>query len=289
MEQNLVGQTVEQLETYLATSHVFIQRHAKSIANEEYDKIKDHSNFEELEKWILDPRLRDPKLCESGVRQWLEARSLVKHFKIHTIFVSPLRRSLETAYHVYKDHSDFESIRFIILPSIRESLNTSSDIPSDIDSIISEFKEVFPRLDSSLLDDCEDRKHYFIKDLQSDVSEVMTSDLKDDENDQLGSNAYELFIKESKKIFPARLESKWNVFDRAVRSKNYIKNYIRINQIPKDQKVIILSHMIYFYMHTGTWDWKCDRDHELSYPTEFIRMKNCEIVADPTDYNFHAF
>lgn len=203
--------------------------------------------------------------------------------------MSPLRRSLETAYNIYKAHPDFDRIRFIILPSIRESLNTSSDLPSDIDSIVSEYKEVFPRLDSSLLNDYKDRKHFFIEDLQTELSERMTSNLKHDEDDQLGSNAYELFIKESKKIFPARLESKWNVYDRAVRSKNYIKNYIRINQVPKDHKVIILSHMIYFYMHTGKWDWKCERDHELSYPTDFIRMKNCEIVADPTDYSVIDF
>jgi len=38
-------------------------------------------------------------------------------------------------------------------------------------------------------------------------------------------------------------------------------------------------------MHTGKWSWKCDRDHELSYPTDFKRMKNCEIAADPNDYS----
>ena len=153
-----------------------------------------------------------------------------------------MRRTLETAYHVYKKHPNFDKIRFILMPTIKESLNTSSDFPSDVDEIISEFKEFLPHLDCSLIDDYKDRKHYFIEDLQTETCEKIKDALKEDKDDKLGSNAYEVFIKESKAVFPARLESKWNVFDRSVRSKNYIKNYLRIHQIPKDQKVVILAH-----------------------------------------------
>lgn len=162
--------------------------------------------------------------------------------KIHTIFVSPLRRTLETAFHVYKTHPNFENIRFIILPLIRESLNTSSDIPSDIESVLAEFKEVIPQLDASFLEEYEDPKHYFIEDLQSEVKDKMKAELTENDEDALGSNAYELFIRESKAIFPARLESKWNVYDRSVKAKQIVKNYIRNYQIPQDQKIIILGH-----------------------------------------------
>jgi serine protease inhibitor len=75
------------------------------------------------------------------------------------------------------------------------------------------------------------------------------------------------------------------VYDRSVKSKKFIKKYIEENKIPQDHKVVVLAHFIYFYMHTGKWNWPCDRDKELSYPSEFIRMKNCQIVPDPTDYN----
>lgn len=284
MEQKL---PVEDNSTKLSlkdSSQVLLQRHGRSLANESYAMIKDHSNFEELSKWICDPSLRDPRLSETGHQQWRDARPLVNNLKIHTVFVSPLRRTLETAYLCYSAHPDFERIRFVILPIIRESLNTSSDIPSDVDQVIEEFKELIPQLDDSLLDQYEDRKHYFIEDLQTDVKDVIKAELGDDDEDPLGSNAYELFIRESKQVFPGRLESKWNVYDRSVKAKKFIKNYIGNYQIPKDQKIVILAHWIYFYMHTGSWDWKCDREKELSYPTEYIRMKNCEILPDPTDY-----
>lgn len=215
----------------------------------------------------------------------MEAQRLVNPLKIHTVFVSPLRRTLETAYQVYKNHPDFENIRFVVLPWIRESLNTSSDVPSDVDNVLSEFKEVIPHLDCSILDGMEDKKHFFINDLQPEVKERMKTNLEPRDDDPLGSNAYELFVDETKKAFPGRLESKWNVYDRSVHVKKFLKNYIRNNQISSDCKVVVLSHFIYFYMHTGKWAWKCSRDVELTYPSEFIRMKNCEIVSDPTDYS----
>ncbi|CAI2377065.1 unnamed protein product [Moneuplotes crassus] len=264
---------------------VLIQRHARSLANESYAKIKDLSDFEEVSKWICDPKFRDPKLSETGHHQCREARPLVNGLKIHTVFVSPMRRTLETAYLVYHTHPDFKNIRFVILPVIRESLNTSSDIPSDIDFIVEEFRELIPQLDDSLLEAYCDRKHYFIEDLQDEVKNVIQAELGENTEDPLGSNAYDLFIRESKKIFPARLESRWNVYDRSVKTKNFVKNYIKNYHIPKDQKIILLAHCIYFYMHTGKWDQKCSRKEELPYPAEFIRMKNCEITEDPSEYD----
>jgi hypothetical protein len=145
----------------------------------------------------------------------VEARKLVNNIKIHTIFVSPLRRAFETAYFVYKTHPDFDRIKFIVFPLIRESLNTSSDIPSDISEILLEFKEKLPNLDCSMLETYGDKTHFFIDDMQADVKDKIKSKLIHQEDDPLNSNVFELFIEESKKVFPARLESKWNVYDRA--------------------------------------------------------------------------
>lgn len=161
-----------------------------------------------------------------------------------------------------------------MLPVIRESLNTSSDVPSRIDDIIEEFSEVLPNLDTSALEEYEDKTLYFIEDLQPEIRDKIKSNLVVKEDDELGTNAYELFVQESKNAFPGRLESKWNVYDRSVRAKKFIKNYITKHKIPFNQKVVVLAHFIYFYMHTGKWSWKCKRDVELSYPSEYIRMKN---------------
>lgn len=275
MHQELSVHLQEQIEILKASSQVVLQRHGKSIANESYEEIKDHGNPEELAAWLLNPSLRDPRLCQTGHEQCAEAQLLVNALKIHTVFVSPLRRTLETAYNTYKNHPNFEKIRFVVLPLIRESLNTSSDVPSSIEKIIEEFREILPNLDVSAFDEYFDKTHYFIEDLQPDLKDRMIANLKAKSDDELGSNAFDLFVKETKKIYPfGRLESKWNVYDRSVKAKKFIKRYIEENQIPPTYKVVILSHFIYFYMHTGKWAWKCSRESDLAYPSEYIRMKN---------------
>ena len=45
------------------------------------------------------------------------------------VFVSPLRRALETAYYLFKNHPNFLNIIFILDPDIREHLNSSCDVP----------------------------------------------------------------------------------------------------------------------------------------------------------------
>ena len=46
-----------------------------------------------------------------------------------TVLVSPMRRTLETAYLLFKDTSYFDSLNFVILPILRENLHTVGDIP----------------------------------------------------------------------------------------------------------------------------------------------------------------
>jgi phosphohistidine phosphatase SixA len=55
------------------------------------------------------------KECEEGQK---EANSL----KVHTVFVSPLRRALQTAYHLFKNHPNFSNIKFIIVPKAKEGI-----------------------------------------------------------------------------------------------------------------------------------------------------------------------
>jgi len=43
--------------------------------------------------------------------------------------VSPLRRALQTAYLLFKDHPNFNNIEVIIDPNIRETLGSPCSIP----------------------------------------------------------------------------------------------------------------------------------------------------------------
>ena len=73
------------------------------------------------------------------------------------IVVSPLRRTLQTAYHLFKDHPNFNNIKVVINPDVRETFGFSCDIPISIQNLKTEFFSLFPLLDTSLLDSLIDK------------------------------------------------------------------------------------------------------------------------------------
>uniref|UniRef100_A0A7S3JCI5 Uncharacterized protein n=1 Tax=Euplotes harpa TaxID=151035 RepID=A0A7S3JCI5_9SPIT len=53
---------------------------------------------------------------------------------------------METAYHMFRDHPNFQNIVFYIHPLIRENIMTSADIPEDITVNLDTYGALFPRL-----------------------------------------------------------------------------------------------------------------------------------------------
>jgi len=51
-----------------------------------------------------------------------------------------LRRTLQTAYNVYKNHPNFARIKFVLVPSLREAMDIACDIPIHIDDLLAEFR-----------------------------------------------------------------------------------------------------------------------------------------------------
>ena len=98
-------------------------RHGRSEGNEEYKKIGDKSYF--------DISLKDAPLSKGGIQQCLDSdtKTYLEQLDFTTIVVSPLRRCLQTAYYLLKDHPKFNDMQFVVMPYCREHLHTSADIP----------------------------------------------------------------------------------------------------------------------------------------------------------------
>ena len=45
------------------------------------------------------------------------------------VLVSPLRRAMQTCVEMFKDHPKVKSIKFIVVPLVREVLHTVCDVP----------------------------------------------------------------------------------------------------------------------------------------------------------------
>ena len=69
------------------------------------------------------------------------------------VYVSPLRRGIETAYNIFKNHKNFNDLQFIVDPDLREHLWATCDIPAPgIKRRFLNYRKWFHNLDTSLLD-----------------------------------------------------------------------------------------------------------------------------------------
>ena len=80
------------------------------------------------------------------------------------VIVSPMIRSLETAYILFKNHPNFSSIKFIVDPDLREHIESPCDIPNPIMKTLEHYKRFFPNFKTSRIDlKSKDRNLWFLK------------------------------------------------------------------------------------------------------------------------------
>ena len=134
-------------------SRVILMRHANSEFNIAYVKCEEKYGYgEEMLNLFLDDKYIDPPLTEFGIEQWIFASQISNQLDIGTVFVSPLRRAMQTAFHLLKSHKDFEKIKIVMCPGLRGLIFGTGDWSSDIKDLIdNEYSKYFKNLDYSLL------------------------------------------------------------------------------------------------------------------------------------------
>jgi hypothetical protein len=55
-----------------------------------------------------------------------------------------MRRAIETAYLVFREAPQFAEIEFIVMPTIRERLHTTCDVPESFSEVYEEWSPKFP-------------------------------------------------------------------------------------------------------------------------------------------------
>ena len=170
-------------------TRVILVRHAKSKFNSACRKLEDRGwTKEEYRDLWSNGKYRDWSISETGVKQCKKEAKTIRDVNIHTVFISPLRRTMQTAALLFKDHPNFDKIKFIILPKAKESLEGPDDIPTNIDLTISEFSKDFPSLDATLFNKYEDKYMYFFEDLDESIRAELQPQIKEDESDPIGNN-----------------------------------------------------------------------------------------------------
>ena len=87
-----------QIPHEIAASHYLFVRHAESAANvasRDFGKAS-----------LSDSKLYDARLTQSGIKQCEESitRDYLHQTELEYVMVSPMRRAMQTAYYLLKDH-----------------------------------------------------------------------------------------------------------------------------------------------------------------------------------------
>ena len=105
----------EFINKLISGSQVVLMRHAESKHNEESKKLElnEHSDYDFLRN-ITSIEQRDATITRVGKEQCKITSKITNELDVRVVLISPLRRTLETAYNVFKTHPNFDIIYFKI-------------------------------------------------------------------------------------------------------------------------------------------------------------------------------
>lgn len=276
---------IEEQEMLKHGSQVLLLRHANSQYNYEFSQMEKYEYSDEDYKTLrIKKDLRDAHLSKLGIKQCERAQGLANQLKVDSVLVSPLRRAMETAYHVFKNHPSFDNIKFIVVPKLREAVDTAWDIPVNILDTVEEYKTKFKNLDVSLLKEYGDVSHYFLRDINQPFAKKILSVKQQDSEDPMGSNAFDLLLEYINVNYPVKSESKKNILNRISKVKEYVKNILETNKIDEDSKVVWVGHSYYFKMWTGKWERDIKEYDEIPEPKEFTWLQNWQFTPDNVNF-----
>ena len=121
-------------------------RHGQTVCNSD-------KNYKERK---INPDYLDSHLSKKGIKQTKELKNIIQNFKIETIYVSPLYRSLETVKYMLEDISNFKG-EIIVHPLIIECPNCIDDFIYDINETKNDFKDL--NVNWSIFDDYVKKYH----------------------------------------------------------------------------------------------------------------------------------
>lgn len=234
---------------------IYYIRHACSYFNLflDYDKhIKNNmplTDFTESEldfcKQINDRfsyLLADPKLTIKGISQCISMQEKYNELNIKYLFVSPLRRALETANLLFEKHPNRKNMKIIVFPLITEMLGGPDEISINMTSKIEEFLRF--GFDFSLLSSSQPYP-YYIENINIPEREILFDLYKkygSDESEfvkQIGNLSRSRRITNPKHAM--KIENYENLRKRAIKSAEYIYDYAIKNGI-KSQEIGIVAH-----------------------------------------------
>jgi bisphosphoglycerate-dependent phosphoglycerate mutase len=246
------------------TPKIILARHAQSYAN----LLEGNPNDPHHER--LSRSVMDADITELGLNQSIELGEKLENKNITIVYVSPLRRALETALAAFKNHPN--KPKLVCLPILRESLYSASDFPNDIQKTIEDpsFKDV----DFSLFDRYQDKKLYWLEDsceleVKSKIyEEIQVRGIQDDYDKilDLGNELLEKAVKGGEVNYNG-LETNVALFERSLLVKNVLRDLV--SGLKEGEKAVAMTHFLLLKAISA----KGLTGHDIY---GYIKFKNCD-------------
>ena len=237
------------------TDAIMYIRHASSKYNlwyeymthllSESEFIRYQDEIEEVKKLKgkRDFALRDSLLSSKGISQAESAALTYQKMPIKVVFVSPLRRTLETCRILFENHPN--KPRVIVHPLIREILN----LPNDVPIMLNETMKQYGSYDFTLFNEFVNPSWHFAYVLnESDRKSLLDALSKSSDSEHLDyMEIVEQYKQHKKATAPKhyhRIEGYENVRKRAVAFTTYLQNFMKTNGL-KAEEVAVVTHGVF--------------------------------------------
>ena len=227
----------------------------------------------------------DGHLNINGQKQAEKASELFKNLDIEAIYVSPLYRTLESAFTIFKDHPKKSEIQLIVHPLLTEVVSSMNNFSDDIDikkNLYNEKSEI--KVDWSLFDEefkTKEEQNFFYLKYVNIFSKEKFDKIKNDLYNSLKSGKMKEGISEFGKIISdlkvKRIETLDHLFNRAIKFKEFLKEKYKNNMNDCSKKIVIISHHCFAQMLTSK---ECYGKKDIKeYPKDCCEISNCESIS----------
>lgn len=231
-----------------------------------------------------DPNLLDSELTNEGIEKGKDKSKFYEQFNIEQIYVSPLYRTLQSAYYLFRNHPQKDNIIIKVHPLCIEITNAVHDIPYNLIhrnkkdfNMNSEIKFDWSYFDSLYKSEKEQLFFYF------DNIDTIDDKIKKEKynliSESYGKDNYKDNICSLIKLsLEKHMESPKHVLERFNKFKDYLREKHKDTLNDNNSKVFVLTHNCFLKCGTSKTVYSYSINDDI-IPNDCCSPNNFDVVS----------